>query len=193
MLIRKSILILFVFLLYSNKCNSQYTDTIKSQLPPTHSKKIKKDPHWLLGNTWQVSAAIGFCENSNVNAGFGRSYFLAGGMYALQFAYGITFSKSIDDFKNGNMGGIYTEASANVIGLGFTVRGDYMLDFKNQQQYLKPSVGLNLVFLDLLYGYNFNLSGGENHYQNEFTIRIKCSLPFNKYDNGRPNNFPAYE
>ena len=57
----------------------------------------------------------------------------------------------------------------------FGLRGEYIYNFSNKQQYFRPSFGMALFYIDLDYNYSFLLNGtkSENIYRHGFSIRIK--------------------
>ncbi len=57
--------------------------------------------------------------------------------------------------------------------ISWTVRGEYLYDHTNNVQYVRPSAGLCLFAVDILYGYSFRLSGPENLFRHGLTIRFK--------------------
>ncbi|MBK8342747.1 MAG: hypothetical protein IPL12_05080 [Bacteroidetes bacterium] len=53
---------------------------------------------------------------------------------------------------------------------------------------MRPSVGLSLFAIDILYGYSFLLDGEENLFKHVFTLRLKYFINNKNWQKDYPNS-----
>lgn len=59
-------------------------------------------------------------------------------------------------------------------------RVEFIHDLNNNSNYLRPSIGLSFIWIDIFYNYSIKLDSGENIFRNGVTFRI--NLFYNSKD-----------
>ncbi|MBC7864123.1 MAG: hypothetical protein IAF38_14195, partial [Bacteroidia bacterium] len=134
------------------------------------------------GHNWSSSKSYSF----ELGRAYQEEYSEGGGLgvYAAT-AWGFGYEnmyKPAQDPKQNSFGKFFIQYECGtfppIINPQFRI--EYLNNF-NGKQYLRPSIGLSLYFIDFIYAYNFNLSGGKSQYGNMFTLRVKTYLGKDKY------------
>ena len=171
------------------KLNSKNrTDTSKW----TITNKYKNS---FLGNSTYVAIASTFSKSKEYEISIGRTKAIVtnygrGIGYTNLGTYGLTFF-SKDNLNGNNNGGKifleYNHRPAWILG-SFVLRTDYSYNFTTKHQYLTPSAGISIIFLDLLYNYSIplNLRNDKNYYKSGITLRLKYQLGKRKWEINRP-------
>ncbi len=144
------------------------------------------------GNTWYTAVGYNFSSQNALDANIGRTYaryFVSGGPTVIQLnTWGVGYEQA---FKKGDnlqaVKGFYEYSLFVFPPFSFTVRGEGIYELTEQSSYLRPAVGLNFIYLDLLYNYSFKLSGEQNQFGHGFTVRGKIVFPSSKWEKRRPN------
>lgn len=142
--------------------------------------KVKRPPVW--GNSW--CAAINYNHNSNpdLSANLGRAIGYSGNsVLSLNiYGYGLSYSYRPYIHFRGPLLGVYAEYSGLFLPF-INLRAEYLRDLKQNANYIKPSIGLSVVFFELTYGYGFNLSQSENLMKHTLTVRAKLYSGMRKW------------
>lgn len=152
----------------------------QEELTFSQTKEKKKNTFW--GNSTYVSTAVNFAGSPELDLSVGRTNGIAihgqRGMGSIKLhSWGIGYSriKQAGDVKQ-NLKAFYEYAFFPFIVLGnHVVRGEYFYNLTDKQHYLRPSVGLTFVHVDVAYNYSFLLNGGndKNLYRHGISIRLK--------------------
>jgi hypothetical protein len=154
-----------------------------------------KSKNGIWGNATYVSVATTFSKSKEYEVSIGRTKCVVtkygrGMGYANTASWGITlFSKNKID--KDNLGGKlfieYNHRSAWLLG-SFVLRADYSNNFTDKHQFITPSAGITIIFVDFLYSYAVpvNYKTENNYYKSGFTIRVKYLLGRNKCEINRP-------
>ncbi len=67
------------------------------------------------------------------------------------------------------------------------IRADYIYDISKNSHYLRPSAGLTLFYIDVLYNYSFNISGTDNIFKHGVTLRVKYFHRKKNWQKNYPN------
>jgi hypothetical protein len=153
--------------------------------PQGHYETVNKRKHPFWGNSTYVAAAVNFARNREYDFSVGRTYGIAtyarrglGSYDMLTWGAGYTITP-LDSQTAHTVKAFYDYSFFPFILFGaLTLRGEYMYNMTNRQHYLRPSVGVNLLYVDFLYNHTFLLNGkkAENLYRSGFTIRLKYWL-----------------
>ena len=170
-----------LFIMFSVKTFCQYKDTAlyvdsygDSLL--IYSDNIPKNKFW--GNSWNASVGYNIAKSNELKISIGRTYgiekFIKGYDRVHMSSWGINYSI----LNKSKLLGVYAEHSKFDFVLPLTQRVDFFYDIKGKETYFRPSLGLHLFVVDLLYNYTFSLSNKENQYKHGFTIVLRWC--FNK-------------
>jgi hypothetical protein len=151
----------------------------------------------LFGNSTYVALASTFSNSKEYEISVGRTKGILtnygrGMGYSNLGTWGLSFF-SKDNLKGNNIGSKifleYNHRPAWILG-SFVLRTDYSYNFTTKHQYLTPSAGISIVFLDLLYNYSFplNLQTDKNYYKSGFTLRLKYILGRGRWEFNKPKN-----
>jgi hypothetical protein len=190
MLLNRKLTILF-FLLTLN---------IFSQIDTNNNiHKVHRDTHYIItenpvknkfiGNSWYISAAYTKNKKDEFNFGIGRTYGTSYGsgigevynMSSWGFGYGFYNS------KNHQVNAFWEGCMFWVPPFSVGIRGEYIYDFTNQANYLRPSLGFSFFFFDVFYSYSFNLNRTENQFKHGVTFRIKYYHKIKNWEKKYPN------
>lgn len=185
----------FSFTLITNPVFSQVEDTThvhNHNTPDTFYIIHENVPKTkLLGNSWYAGAAYNRSACTEYSANIGRTYgttFASGGGFNLSMkTWGIGYSYFYTNEYNSQSISAFAEISNFFLPPG-TVRLDYFYDFENNSNYVRPSVGLSLFAIDILYGYSFLLNGEENLFKHVFTLRFKYFINNKNWQKDYPNS-----
>jgi hypothetical protein len=175
-------------------CYSQSsTDSIIQATPSAPTRKADttywritnkiKSPFW--GNSTYFSSSVNFSKRTEFDINIGRTngvaFYSERGLGDITisswgFGYGLTTISSetkqlIKAFYE------YNYFPFIIIG-NFGLRGEYIYNITDKQNYLRPSIGLTFIHFDASYNYSFLLNGNksENLYQHGVSIRLKFFL-----------------
>lgn len=170
-----------------------------------NSKKRSDTSKWIIknkyknsiwGNSTYIAAAATFSRSSEYEVSIGRTKAIStnygrGMGYTNMGSYGFTlFFK--DNLKGNNLGGKffleYNHRPFWILG-SFVLRTDYSYNFTTRHQYITPSAGISIIFLDILYNYSFPLSHKQdrNYYKNGITLRLKRIIGRQNWETNKPN------
>lgn len=153
--------------------------------------RLEKNKFW--GNAWYAATAYNLSSVNEFNFNVGRSYvretYSGGGPYVVTMnTWGLGYGTTWKNGQTKNLAHGFAEHSLFLFPpISWTLRGEYFYDFTDRQHYLRPSVGLNLFILDILYNYSFKLNGTENDFKHGVTFRLKYYFNNNKWETHRPN------
>lgn len=187
---------IITFFIFNLTCFSQApTDSTMStrQSPvPLTSNRVdttfwrteNKTKNRFLGNSTYVSSAVNFAKNREFDFNIGRTNGVASyserglGDYSISswgVGYGLTNTsnqtkQTIKAFYE------YNYFPFIIIG-NFGLRAEYIYNITDKQNYLRPSIGLTFIYVDVSYNYSFLLNGSsENLYKHGFSVRLKYYL-----------------
>jgi hypothetical protein len=134
------------------------------------------------GNSTLISLAVNFARNKEYEFGIGRSYGLEEhgdrGLGVTQVrSWGLAYSVTPAGGKKFHSAKAFYEYNffPYIILFNFGLRGEYLYNFTSNQHYLRPSLGMTFVRLDLLYNYSFLLNNKDagNLYRHGIALRLK--------------------
>ena len=169
-----------VFLFSSNK----RTDT-------TLWKIKNKSNNFIFGNSTYIALALNLATTNEFEFSLGRTKGIVtdygrGISYTSATSWGFSYAHLLNQTKDKHVGKFFVEYSyfPTLLLGNFVVRVDYSYNFSNGQQYIRPALGLTLVYLDILYNYSFKLNGNnlDNIYRHGLIIRPKLILKRNKWE-----------
>jgi hypothetical protein len=154
-----------------------------------------KSKTFLLGNSTYVAVATTFSNSGEYEVSIGRTKCIStnygrGVGYTNMGSWGFSFFTK-DNLNGSNRGGkVFLEYNHRpywILG-SFVLRADYSYNFTNRQQYITPSAGISIMYLDVLYNYSFplNLQGDKNYYKDGLTLRLKYLLGKKKCEINKP-------
>lgn len=142
------------------------------------------------GNSTYFAAGVHFARNRELELSLGRTNAILSeygrGMVQRNItSWGFTYSLTEMAGRNQHTGKFFLE-HINIPPLlfgNFVLRTDYSVNFTNKHQYFRPSLGITLIYADLLYSYSFKTAGpGINQYRHGFTIRAKLYAGKRKWE-----------
>lgn len=138
------------------------------------------------GNSWYTSLAYNLTKTNEFNFDFGRTYGTFSSIpredgirtRTYGVGYGITSKKGVKTqlvrlFWEYN----YFLQYGSMLGGG---RVEFIHDLNNNSNYLRPSIGLSFIWIDIFYNYSIKLDSGENIFRHGVTFRI--NLFYNSKD-----------
>jgi hypothetical protein len=143
------------------------------------------------GNAMYYSGSFSLANMNEWDVNLGRSYvkvFISGGPYVFtSHSWGAGFGRTTRRGQAQNMLKAFYEYSFFVFPpYDITVRGDYIYLPAAGQHYLRPSIGFNLLVLDVLYNYSFKLNGADNLFKHGVTFRLKKFTNSKNWEKKRP-------
>jgi hypothetical protein len=162
----------------------------QSQLFLFNSNKRTDTSRWLIrnkskgiitGNSTYFAAAVNFARSREAEFSIGRSNIIRSdysrGIVQSNintWGFSCAFSKwAGQDQYTGKIFLEHIYIPPFLLG-NFVLRTDYSVNFTNKQQYFRPSLGVTLIYADLLYNYSFKTAGpGINQLRHGFTLRPK--------------------
>lgn len=168
-----------------------------------HSDSVHQDSHYIIinnkvkskfwGNSWHIPIGYTVGNSNDFEIGLGRSYkrnFCGGA--------GCTFATNSWGLGYGISSKSGTLAQSVRIYYGYNffyfppfsagIRGDYIYDFTNRVNYIKPSLGFSFIVGELFYSYGLRLNNGIRiHPSHAFTLRINLFYKLKKWEEHRPN------
>ncbi len=175
-------LILLICLITYGECHAQLFLFNSGKRTDTAVWLIRhKSAGIIPGNSTYFAAAVNFARNREWELSIGRSNlirsdFSRGIVQTNITTWGFSCGFSKWAGQDQYIGKLFLEhINIPPFLLGnFVLRTDYSVNFTNKQQYFRPSLGITLLYADLLYSYSFKTAGqGFNQYQHGFTIRPK--------------------
>jgi hypothetical protein len=142
-----------------------------------------KSSFW--GNSTYISASANFARNKEFDFNIGRTYGVASyserglGYYSISswgLGYGLT--NTLNETKQtAKIFYEYNFFPFIIIG-NFGLRGEYIYNITDKQNYLRPSIGCTFVYVDVSYNYSFLLNGNksDNLYGHGLSVRLKYFL-----------------
>lgn len=188
---KPGILILLICLLISRESSSQLFRFNSNKRTDTTIWFIRnKSAGFIPGNSTYFAAGVHFARNRELELSLGRTNailsdhgrgMIQGNITSWGFTYAFTKIAGQDQ----HTGKFFLE-HINIPPLlfgNFVLRTDYSVNFTNKQQYLRPSLGITLIYADLLYSYSFKTAGqGINQYRHGFTVRAKIYAGKRKWE-----------
>lgn len=175
-------LVLFIFVFNFSQAQTD-TNQIRSDYF-RDTTNFTRNKFW--GNTTYIAQHITFARNREYGISIGRSFVEQsiglrgmGALYSSSWGVGYNYSEVT---KAKHVVNIFYEHSIfpNIILFNHTLRAEYIYNISNKQNYIRPSIGMCLFHLDVVYNYSFLLNGNksENIYKHAITARIKLFANF---------------
>lgn len=188
----KSIFIFLILSLWHVHGSSQVFLFSSAKRTDTTLWKIKnKSRNIILGNSTYTAIALNISKTKEFEFGLGRANAIVtdygrGISYLSTTSWGFSYAYLINKKTDNHIGKFFIEYSRfpTLILGNFVLRADYSFNFSNKQQYIRPSIGLTIVYLDLLYNYSFKLTDDniDNTYRHGITIRPKFIFNKSKWE-----------
>ncbi len=143
----------------------------------------------LKGNSWNLS--LGYTKSGH-NEGFlelGRtfgSYILHPLPFYSSFTYGLGVN-----YLNKNKGMFLAHLYCEINPWLLKFRVDYLIDPIRRNNYLRPSVGLSFLFLDVFYNYTFSFDE-RTSFHHGITFKVNLYYPFENWNHSK-NKLDEYE
>lgn len=163
----------------------------RSGLDTTHWQIRNPTKSHFWGNSTYISSSITFARHKELDFNIGRSNGLAtftrrglGDLVISSWGIGYTLTNINGENKQG-LKAFYEYNYFPFIILGnFALRGEFIHNFTDNQNYLRPSIGLTFIFVDLSYSYSFLLNGikDENLYRHGLSVRAKYFINRKKWE-----------
>lgn len=178
-------LILIFLLLESPALFSQNpTDSIIHKLDSGYYYTVNRAKNRFWGNSTYLSSSLNFTNGREFDIAIGRTYGKAlygpGGLgYYVMKSWGIGYSKVwLADSNVDNIKAFYEFNFYPFVIIGnLTLRGEHIYSPKDNQNYLRPYIGMTFVFVDIAYNYSFLLNEGQkNIYKHGICVRLKFFL-----------------
>ncbi len=189
-----SIFVLFVVMISANLSLAQRIDSTRVRGSITHDtfyiihEQIPKSK--FLGNSWYTAIAYNRTKTNEFDFNLGRTYgssFCGGaGCNFTIRSWGLGYGIAFNNGKTSQLLKAFWEYTTFYLPpLG--IRTDYIYDLTTNSHYLRPSLGISLFRLDLLYHYTFKLSGNENLFKHGITVRYKYFFKQKNWQKNYPN------
>ena len=151
-------------------------------------ENIPKNKFW--GNSWYVAPSYTLSRSNEFELSVGRTYGRsfcggAGCQYTIR-SWGVGYAWASRGEQSSHLAKAFWEYSLFYLP-PVGIRADYIYDITNRTHYLRPSLGISLFRIDILYNYSFKLSGEENIFGHGVTFRIKY---FHRQKNWQ-KNYPS--
>ena len=150
----------------------------------------------ILGNSWLVGAGYTKSSTQELEFNLGRTYGYSHsgvGRFYSAASYGVGYSPDFGTTNfSENFKAFFSLSYLNLGGglkYGFTARAEYLYDINNQAHYLRPSVGLSALFVDVLYSYTIPLSG-TNVYMHGITFRLNGFFLMSNWEHESSGVYP---
>lgn len=132
----------------------------------------------IFGNAMYYGGSFSLANMNEWDVNLGRSYVKVlssgGGVVINARSWGAGFGRTTRKGQAQNMLKVFGEYCLFYFPpYSFSLRGDYIYLPQSKQHYLRPSAGLSLLLLDVLYNYSFKLNGTDNLFKHGVTIRLK--------------------
>lgn len=176
-----NLILLFLLVLFGKTYGQLFRFNSNKRTDSTVWLIRQKTPGIVPGNATYFGAAVNFARNREWEFSVGRSNIIRsdhgrGMIQSNSTNWGFSCGISQWSGQNQYTGKFFLE-HINIPPLlfgNFVVRTDYSVNFTNKQQYFRPSLGITLLFADLLYSYSLKTAGeGINQYRHGFTLRAK--------------------
>jgi len=139
-----------------------------------------------LGNSWYGGIAYTRSRSNELSISFGRSYMKLKPTPVFIFysmkSWGLEYSTIFKRGNNHNTIGVFGEWTPGTTLLGFNTRMNYIYDITTSNHYIRPSLGLSFLILDILYNYSFLIHGETNGYGHGIAVRMKFPFPTKKWE-----------
>ncbi len=150
--------------------------------------------HIALGNSWVFAASHNFSNHNEFGFNIGRmlkveTTYRNAQEYNLKF---FSWGAGYAYYNNGHLLSLYTEFS-NYYNPPYTVRLEYIHDVTRNTNYIRPSLGLDLFIVDVLYNYSFALNNKQNLFKHGLTIRVKMFTKWDDWVSVYKNQYYKYE
>ena len=141
----------------------------------------------LLGNSWYTSLSYTLSKTNEFEFDFGRTY---GSFSEIPYEDGITTRTYGAGYGLTSRKGEKTQILKLFWGYSYlferggTLGGfriDYIYDIKNKTNYLRPSIGLSFIFIDIFYNYSIALDHSDNIFKHGVTFRINYFINSNNW------------
>lgn len=148
--------------------------------------------HKFLGNSWYLASGFNYSKRSEFDLNLGRTYGSsfcggAGCAYTMK-SWGGGLGLAMRHGKTAQLAKAFWEYSFFYFPpISAGIRAEYVYDISANTHYLRPSAGLSLFFVDILYHYSFMIRGTENLFRHGVTLRIKY---FHRQRNWQ-HNYPS--
>lgn len=178
---KKTLLIYFFLILNSSYVFGQTIDSVLSNITmPGDTVYLiteNKAKNAFLGNSWYLGGAYTFSKSHTFDLNIGRTLgheFCSGaGCSYSMTTWGVGVSATKNENVNNYLGNVFTEFSFYYFfPFTFGTRLEYLYNFTQTGQYLKPSIGFSLFHFDIYYNYTFKIQG-ENFFKHGLTLRVK--------------------
>ena len=149
-----------------------------SQKKDSTVQKPSISTHKLLGNSWYFSGSYNIARTNEVDINIGRTYGTVSKGNEIgpitTSSYGLGFALATNDGKTKQLAKAFYEYCFFYIPpISFGARADYFYDLTDKAHYIRPSLGLSLLHLDIFYNYSFNLSHTSNDFGHGISFRLK--------------------
>jgi hypothetical protein len=176
------LMLIYTFIVLCNGALAQHMDTTHAQRAMHHDsvytirENIPKSK--FLGNSWYIATAFNWSRANEFDVNIGRTYGIescsGGGCVFSMRSWGAGYGVAFKNGSKAQLAKAFWEYSVFYFPpISASIRADYMYDFTNKTQYFRPSAGLSLFAIDVLYNYSFNLSGTPNIFKHGLTMRLK--------------------
>lgn len=191
-----SYILAIVALTYASRSFSQRRDSTlaiggitRDTFHIIHENK-PKNKFW--GNSWYGGVAYNLSKvhefDCNVGRTYGSSFCSGGGCIVTTRSWGAGYGLVTKNGQTAHLLKAFAEYSFFYFPpLSYTLRGEYFYDITNKAHYLRPSVGLNLISIDILYNYSFKVSGSDNLFRHGVTARFKYFHKQKKWEKNYPS------
>jgi hypothetical protein len=151
--------------------------------------------HKFWGNSTYLSQGVNFARNKEFELGLGRTKGLnviagQGFFFMTMRSWGINYALTDVAHKTmrQSIKGFWEFGFVPTFFIGdFLLRGEYIYQLSDGQHYLRPSVGLTFVFVDIVYNYSFllNQSRHDNLYRHGISVRLKQFIGMKNWERKR--------
>ena len=171
-----TILLLFSLLIIDHVCYSQ------KGVSNWEVKNKIKSSFW--GNSTYLSSSFTLAKNNEIEFSIGRTKGIItsarkgmGSYEASSWGFGLGIINAPVERKE-IAKVFYEHCFLPFIIIGnYVVRGEYIYNIADKQSYLRPSIGLTILYFDILYNYSFLLNKNSNNfYKHGLTLRGKIFI-----------------
>lgn len=190
-------LLIFILLVSGKGLSAQLRDSVLNVDPHTRDssytihENVPKSKTW--GNSTYFSVGYNWSRSSefdfNLGRTYGKSHCSGGGCIFSARSFGV--GSSLVRYK-GNTHALlkmFWEFSFFYYPpISFAFRAEYLYDVKSKVNYLRPSAGLSLLFLDVLYNYSFKMGSSQpNLFRHGVIFRFKYFYKMKNWQKNYPS------
>ena len=152
-------------------------------------ENVPKSKFW--GNSWHAATSYNLSRSHEFDLNVGRTYGAifcsGGGCMSSTHSWGLGYGVGFRDESAKHLTKAYYEHTFFYFPpFSYALRLEYIYDVTDEASYLRPSVGLSLIYFDLLYNYSILLNGNDNLLGHGVSLRFRLYQTMDNWQTGGP-------